>query len=120
MMVFRRSIVLLFVLVGFLGAYPAPASFTLPPSGICDLFGYIYLEEGNRPVDYTFYVEESEFSADLVVFWEENRLYADASGHWHETQDSFEAHHILKQVSSPNKADFIVYFTEYEHRAGCP
>jgi len=117
---FRRSIVFLLVLIGFVGAAPAPKAKRLPPSGICDLLGYIYLEEGNQPVDYTFYVEESEFSADLVVFWEENPLYADAGGHWHEVKDSFEAHHILKQVSSPNKADFIVYFTEYENRAGCP
>ncbi|MEL6536859.1 MAG: DUF6150 family protein [Bacteroidota bacterium] len=120
MTVFHRSVVFLFLLIGFTGATPANELARVPPSGICDLFGYIYLETGDKPVDYTFYVEESEFSADLVVFWEENPLYADASGHWHETTDSFEAHHILKQISSPNKADFIVYFTEYEHRAGCP
>ena len=102
------------------GSTPAPSFSTHQPRELCEIFGYIRIVEGNSRADYTYYVEESEFSADYVVFWEESPLYADVSGHWYKTDDPYEAFYTLKEIKNPNRADFIVYFTEYEHRAGCP
>lgn len=106
----------LLCLLPMLGARAPKAT----PSNLCDIYGYIYLETGDRRADYKFYVEESEFSADLVVFQEENPLYADASGHWFITDRREEADYILKQVPRESGSDFIIFYTEYEYRAGCP
>lgn len=104
----------------FMGSISAPKESEKVPRELCEIFGYVYLEQDpRRGADYTYYVEESEFSSDLVVFWQENPLYASSSGLWYETKDPFEAHFTLRRTKKRSEADFIVYFTEYEYRAGC-
>lgn len=107
------------ILLAFTAHRHAPTASV--PRDLCDVYGLIYVDStGLGPVDYSVYLEESEFSADYVIFLEENPLFADRTGIWHFTNDRFLADFIVRPSRSSRNADFKIFFTPYEDRAGCP
>lgn len=85
----------------------------------CDIYGKIYIESNPRYAHFRVYEDDSEAFADIIIFEEENTLYADRVGHWSFVDDRDFADVYIYLDNDRNRADFSVYYTDYESFAGC-
>lgn len=95
---------------------------TEPPQPInpCDIYGQIYEEKDRKRANFLVYVEpENDYRANLVVFKESNSLMADGKGLWYFVGQRGFADYSVHFVEDRSIADFIIYYTDKPHYAGC-
>lgn len=85
----------------------------------CRIYGKVYIEENPRYAHYRVYEETSEAFADILIFEEENPLYADRVGIWSFTDNRDFADVWIYFEKDKSRADFAVFYTDFESFAGC-
>jgi hypothetical protein len=93
---------------------------TTQPINPCDIYGQIYEEKDRRRAQFLVYVEqENEFRSNVVVYKESNLAFADAKGLWYFTNNRGFADYAVHFVEDRSIADFVIYYTDKPHYAGC-
>jgi hypothetical protein len=93
---------------------------TPQPINPCDIYGQIYEEKDRRRAQFLVYIEtENEFRSNLVVFKEDNAAFADNKGLWYFTNNRGFADYAVHFVEDRSIADFVIYYTDKPHYAGC-
>ncbi|HEX2901339.1 MAG TPA: DUF6150 family protein [Bacteroidia bacterium] len=85
----------------------------------CQLQGAVFVEEVEAFATYRVYLEDVENFADLRVFKESVRGFADKPGRWHFTDTKAFADFTVAFVNVRARADFSIYYTEFQSLSGC-
>ena len=113
-------LLLFFSLVQSLLLVPTSEPKSLQPINPCDIYGQIYEEKDRRRAQFLVYVEtENEFRSNLVVFKESNLAFADNKGLWYFTTNRGFADYAVHFVEDRSIADFVIFYTDKPHYAGC-
>ncbi len=86
----------------------------------CDIYGQIYIEKDRRRATYLVYIEpDNDYRANLLVYKESSPLNADKEGLWYFVEQRGFADYTICFVQDRSIADFIIYYTDKFHQAGC-